>query len=287
MTCVVATVLVHDNPTGLREVVRHLAAQERRPDAVVIVDNASAAAVSLSDMDLRGMPAQLARSERNLGVGAGHNLGVRVARDVYEADVVWVLEHDTLPDAGCLAALLSERSHHQDLVVVVAELVRNNYERGWLDLAADGELLDRCTFNGPLIDVGVIDAVGVFNESYFVGQEDWEFSQRVVAASFPILRCSSAVAVHAHKGDQRFGGYVSPTRLYYSSRNLLAAQLPLGVATQLLELLLVSGKSVRELSRKNRGGRYAAARWWAYWDGRSGRLGERHHRSVSGPSALG
>ncbi len=278
MICVVATVLVHDNSVGVREVVRHLVAQVRRPDAIVILDNASAVAVTASDLDLLGVPVRVERSERNLGVGAGHNLAVRVARDVYGADAVWVLEHDTFPDSGCLEALLNEHLQHQEPVVVATELVRNNYERSWLELATDGQLLDRVTFNGPLIDIGVIDTVGSFNEAYFVGQEDWEFSQRVVAAGFRIVRCSSAVAVHAHKGDQRFGGFVSPSRLYYSSRNLLAAQLPLDRATQLRELSLMIGRSVLELSRKHRGSRYSAARWWAYSDGRRARLGQRHHR---------
>jgi GT2 family glycosyltransferase len=278
---VVATVLVYGNDYGPREVLRLLAAQSRRPDVVVVVDNGSSPPLDLpAPEDLR---LQLVRCPQNVGVGAGHNLAVRVAIDEWNADAVWILEHDTFPDAGCLAALLRLRAE-RDACVVAPEVVRNNYERHWIHDELDGASCTKFTFNGPLIDRVVLERVGAINQEFFIGQEDWEYSQRVVAVGLPIVRCSSGIVVHANKGDGRFTGAVSPTRLNYSARNLLAAQLPLTPARQLREGAFMLGKSAREVTRTERGIRHAAARWWAYWDGRSGRLGARHHRSISGPS---
>jgi GT2 family glycosyltransferase len=275
-------VLVHGNDYGVREVMRLLTAQSRRPDAVIVVDNGSSVPLELPTAD--GLRLQLVKCTQNVGVGAGHNLALRAAIDEWNADAVWILEHDTFPDAGCLEALLRLRAD-RDVCVVAPEVVRNNYERHWIVDDLDGASSTRFTFNGPLIDRVVLESVGAINEEFFIGQEDWEYSQRVIAAGVPIVRCSSGIVVHANKGDGRFPGAVSPLRLYYSARNLLAAQLPLTRARQLREGAIMIGKSARELTRRHSASRYAAARWWAFWDGRAGRMGARHHRSISGPSA--
>lgn len=277
MTVVVATVLVHGNESGLREVLRLLAAQERPPDAVVVVDNGSSPPIAVPTV-AGTAPVRLVRLDENLGVGGGHNAGIGVARDAFGADVVWLLEHDTFPDANCLAQLLAERARHSPPRVIVPALTRNNYERHWITAEGDGRQVARFTLNGPLIDVELFDLVGLLNEDYFVGQEDWDLSQRAVAAGANVVESTSAVAVHAHKGSGRFGAYVSPARLYYSSRNLVAAAgRPSAIATVRAYVVTVA-KCVYELLPPGRGRAYAAARWWALRDGRAGRLGRRDHR---------
>lgn len=270
-----ASVLVHGNEPGLRHVLHCLAAQERRPDAVVVVDNGNQLPAQLPAVD--GLALHLVRAEQNLGVGGGHNLGVRSALDELAADWVWMLEHDTFPDPGCLLALERRAARHPK-GIVVPDVTRNNYERRWLQPDHDGETMTKCTFNGPLVAREVIELVGPFNEAYFVGQEDWEFSQRSVAAGVMITRCCSAIVVHANKGDGRFGGYVSPARLYYSARNLVAANPPSGLVAEVHLAATTVARCAAELVRRGRGRRHAAARWFAWRDGRRGRMGRRQHR---------
>ena len=272
---VVASVLVHGNEYGLLEVLRRVAAQQRRPDAVVVVDNASPVPVNIPVID--GLRVQVVRSDQNLGVGGGHNLGIRTALDSLHADCVWVLEHDTFPDTDCLASLLRMRANRVP-GVVVADITRNNYERHWMSAERDGSATDRFTFNGPLLDRGVFELVGPINEQYFVGQEDWEYSGRVIAAGLSVTHCSSAVVLHANKGDGRFRRHVSPTRLYYSARNEEVARRPVSSRDRFLHVLLAVAKVGRELLTPGRGWTHAAARWWAYRDGRNGRMGQQVHR---------
>jgi GT2 family glycosyltransferase len=280
MTVVVATVLAHGNEDGVRVVLDKLAAQRTRPAAVVVVDNGSPVPMVLpSEVD--GLRVEAVRSVTNLGVGGGHNLAIRTALDRLGADVVWILEHDSFPEAGCLAALLAERARHDEPTVTVPDLARNNYERAWPSVDHTGERLTRFTFNGPLIDRPVVEQVGWINEDFFVGQEDWDYSQRVVAAGFGAFRCSQAMVLHATKGDGRFLTYVSPTRLYYSTRNLVAVQRPFTARRVVVLGAVTVAKAVVELVRPRRGPAFSAARWWAYYDGVTGRLGPQQHRCSS------
>lgn len=274
MMRVVATILHFNSPDGTREVVRRLAAQTRPPDAVVLVDNGSREAVDLAEVS-GPLLVDVLRNETNLGVGAGHNRAIRHALDAHAADAVWVLEHDTFPDADCLEALLRVHAAAATPAVVATELTRNNYERQWLPKpGSDGEALPRVTLNGPLLPREVIDLVGLLNEELFVGQEDWEYSERLTAAGVPILRAATAVALHANKGDGRFGREASPTRLYYSGRNriALASAGRVGLAARML------GGAAVDLFTRGRGRVYAAARWHAGVDGLRGNLGPRAYR---------
>ena len=275
MMRVVATILHFNSPDGTREVVRRLAAQTRPPDAVVLVDNGSREAVDLAEVSGPLLVVVL-RNETNLGVGAGHNQAIRHALDAHAADAVWVLGHDTFPDADCLEALLRVHAAAAAPAVVVAtELTRNNYERQWLPKpGSDGEALPGVTLNGPLLPREVIDLVGLLNEELFVGQEDREYSERLTAAGVPILRAATAVALHANKGDGRFGREASPTRLYYSGRNriALASAGRVGLAARML------GGAAVDLFTRGRGRVYAAARWHAGVDGLRGNLGPRAYR---------
>jgi len=275
MGVIVATVLVHGNEAGALEVLRLIAAQDRLPDAVVVVDNGSAAPLDL--LTSAGRSVRLVRADGNLGVGGGHNLGIRTALDDCGADHVWVLEHDTFPDPGCLAQLEGLALRHP-AGVIVPDATRNNYERRWIVGDHDGEATTRFTFNGVLIAREVVDQVGPVNEVYFVGQEDWDYSQRVFAAAIPITRCSTAVVLHANKGDGRFPGFVSPTRLYYSARNLLALNPTSSQFSAVRSWFGTMVKCVRQLVRFGRGRRHASAYWWAHRDGRRGNMGQQSHR---------
>jgi GT2 family glycosyltransferase len=256
-----------------------LEAQTVQPDLVVVVDNASEEPIVIDRAAERGI--RLVRSEKNLGVGGGHNLAVRAALEDHGADHVWLLEHDTFPEPGCLEALLAVRGSAPPPFVVVADTARNQYERARKrGRATDGDSLERFTFNGPLLDRQVFSEVGFVDERLFVGQEDWDFSRRVLAGGIPILHCGSGAVLHAHFGARRFVSYTSPLRLYYSSRNLQSLNRRTGVVGWISGLGRAGAKALWELVSPGRGPQYARARWWAFVDAARNRLGEtdRHFR---------
>jgi GT2 family glycosyltransferase len=269
MTKVVATVLVHNHPAGLRRVLDQLASQTRPPDEVVVVDNGSMPPVV--DVDSPTLDVHLV-AITNEGVGAGHNHAVAAARSL-GADAVWLLEHDTFPDPQCLATLLESSGALAQ--VGVPALVRNEWERRWHDPTKPPRHIDRCTFNGPLMPLAVIDRIGAFDTELFVGHEDWEYSKRLANVGVPVVEVPAAVAVHPNKGSGRFDRHVSATRLYYSERNALALG---GCHWPAMARSLMGG--MVDLVRGGRGLACTRARWAAVVDARHGRLGRTHRRFV-------
>src|ERR1035437_3432839 len=83
-----------------------LDAQRRRPDVVVVVDNASAD--GSQDMIRTRFPdVHLVRLTRNTGGAGGFSAGLAEAVDVHEADLVWAMDDDTIPTETALAELLA------------------------------------------------------------------------------------------------------------------------------------------------------------------------------------
>lgn len=292
---VAASVLVHNNQFGLTHVLRCLSAQNRPPDVVIVIDNASVPpAVVPIELGGQHLAVDLRRQPANLGVGAGHNAGIHIAMDEYAADCVWVLEHDTFPDPGCLKELLAAADAEHDPAIYAARLTRNNYERRW---AADSLELPRAseppghkapitprfetiTLNGILLSRSVVELVGWLREDYIVGHEDWDYSRRAHDAGVKVRTVDAAVAIHPNKGDGRFGNTASPMRYYYSHRNLLASQ-DMGARQRTRSAVGGIARAFAEGVRPSRGPRYTAARLHAVNDGLRGRLGARQPFGVA------
>ena len=80
-----------------------LAAQTRRPDAVIVIDNASTDHTrAVLDAPRPTCRCTSPRPRRNLGGAGGFHLGVRAAYDA-GCDRVWLMDDDVVPAPDCLA----------------------------------------------------------------------------------------------------------------------------------------------------------------------------------------
>jgi rhamnopyranosyl-N-acetylglucosaminyl-diphospho-decaprenol beta-1,3/1,4-galactofuranosyltransferase len=243
------TCLVHNGAATILEVLDAVAAQGAAVQRVVVVDNAStdgSPALLESWRSADPERRRLVLHDSNVGVGAGHAAAWSVAL-ADGADRVWCLEHDSVPLDGCLEQLLAAgdrlagtryagavlgprlyRDRHE-LAAGIGDPDRSELRRGRELAGAASPILDgagvvpvdRLTFNGLLVPRAVIDAVGTPREDLFVGAEDWEWSRRAVALRVPLCSVAAARMLHATKGDRRHGERQSPSRTYYSVRNLL------------------------------------------------------------------
>lgn len=102
---VVAVVVTYNREQLLEACLDALAAQERRPDAVVVIDNASTDA-SGRVAEEHQVGADVVHLRRNVGGAGGFAAGIARALVRHEADWVWVMDDDTIPRPGALAALL-------------------------------------------------------------------------------------------------------------------------------------------------------------------------------------
>ncbi|MCA0242577.1 MAG: glycosyltransferase family 2 protein [Proteobacteria bacterium] len=215
-----------------------LAALQAAPlHAVIVVDNASPQPPVVAG----GM--QLIRLDRNLGVGAAQNVGIRAALQGGAAQVL-LLDQDSLPQPGMVAALqaalqaaaaaglrpaaagpliVDEQGHSDGFV----RFRRGRYEAL---LPAAGEAWIDCDLliaSGTLIPAAALRAVGEMDEGLFIDKVDTEWCLRAAAAGWQLLGVPAA-RLHHRLGQRQlrlwFFGWRrlalhAPFRYYYMWRN--------------------------------------------------------------------
>jgi rhamnopyranosyl-N-acetylglucosaminyl-diphospho-decaprenol beta-1,3/1,4-galactofuranosyltransferase len=244
----VAVVVVTYNRADLLERMLHgLGALERLPDAVIVVDNASADHTPAVLAAATNPGLQVIRAEDNLGGAGGFHLGVRTA---YRAgfDRIWLMDDDVVPAPGCLTVLM-ERD--EDCLMAVREdtagrLVEKAATRfdlrnplairpkkgmvetdfGSRDRMPELVEVQNVAFEGFMVRRSVVDAVGLPDPSYFIFYDDVDFAVRARRAGFRIWAVRDAVLVRQLDFDQQHD--LSGWKGYYMYRNLFVVHLRYG-----------------------------------------------------------
>ncbi|HEX7442349.1 MAG TPA: glycosyltransferase, partial [Acidimicrobiales bacterium] len=101
---VMALVLTHNAPDSLQRCLKAIIGQTDPPQAVLVVDNASAPPVRLEDLPPDLPHPTVMRSDFNGGPAGGWALALQKFLDS-GYDHAWVLDDDMLPDGECLERL--------------------------------------------------------------------------------------------------------------------------------------------------------------------------------------
>jgi GT2 family glycosyltransferase len=259
---VIAVVVTYNRRELLLESLAAVHAQSRAPDTVIVVDNAStdgtAAAVRASYPSV-----QLAELARNTGGAGGFACGTALAL-AGGADLVWLMDDDTVPEPPALAAMLEARDRHP---VPRPALIASRAL--WTDgrphpmntprakpfatraerraAAAAGCLPIRsASFVSVLVDAGVCRQRGLPQADYFLWNDDFEFTTRLLRGNAGLL-CPASVVIHKTRA---FGSTdVDPgQRFFYEVRNkiwMLRSRAPLAP----LERALYAGSTLRRWAR--------------------------------------
>ena len=232
---VVAVVVAYNRRELLEECLTSLQHQTRALDAIVVIDNAStdgtaeAVASSYPEVDLVAL-------RRNTGGAGGFAIGIDRAVTVQRADLVWVMDDDTVPTASAAAALLEARAAARETPAVLASRVV------WTDgldhpmntprrkpLASSSERRDaaavKCvpirsaSFVSMLVDAAVVKSDGLPVAEYFIWNDDFEFTARILRRRRGLFVPASVVM---HKTKARADTDTDPgERFYYEVRNKL------------------------------------------------------------------
>jgi GT2 family glycosyltransferase len=202
---VIAVLVTYNRPELFRESLAAIEAQSRPVDGIVVVDNASDVAVSAPD-------ARLIRLERNTGGAGGFAVGIAVAVEELDADLVWLMDDDTIPTPTALAELLAVR--HQ--APVRARLFGSralwtdgrphpmNEPRAHpfatckqiADAAAHSALPVRSlSFVSLLLDSRAVRELGLPVADYFLWNDDFEYSARILRR-YAGYFCTASIVVH-------------------------------------------------------------------------------------------
>ena len=182
-----------------------LDAMERRPDCVIVVNNASTD--HTREVLERATNADLVaiHTTDNLGGAGGFHLGLKAAYDK-GFDAMWLMDDDVVPAPDCLTRLLEVDNScltavREDLTGALVEKAAVRFDlRNPLSIrpkkaSIDSTYPDRASmpatvpvdnvsFEGFLVRREVIDAIGLPDPSYFIFYDDVDFAIRARRAGY-------------------------------------------------------------------------------------------------------
>ncbi|NAZ88291.1 glycosyltransferase, partial [Kineococcus indalonis] len=215
-------VVAHERRELLLEALAALAAQTRRPDAVVVVDNASTDGTSAAVAAFAAGPGadlrvDAVRLERNTGGAGGFAAGLARALRRHGADLVWLMDDDTVPRPGALAAALAARER-TGAVLVASRVVwsdgrdhpmntprpRPGASRAERAAAAAAGCVPvrSASFVAVLVEAAAVRASGLPRAAFFLWNDDFEFTTRLLRRARGVYAPASVVE---HR-TRAFGG---------------------------------------------------------------------------------
>ncbi|MDL4772839.1 MULTISPECIES: glycosyltransferase [Thermomonosporaceae] len=268
---VTAVVVTYERRDLLVEALTALDAQTRRPDAVIVVDNASTDGTPDLVRERFGH-ADLVELAGNTGGAGGFATGIVRALEL-DAELIWLMDDDTVPEPGALAALLDARERGtapggggaasgRAPALVASRVVwtdgrdhpmntprvKPGASRDELAAAAVAgcKPVRSASFVSVLVDAAVVRERGLPVADYFLWNDDFEFTTRLLRGRTG-LYCPASVVVHK---TRTFGGTDADPgdRFYYEVRNklwLFTRSRGLGPA----ERVLYAGSSLRRWAR--------------------------------------
>ncbi|GGT73810.1 glycosyltransferase [Actinomadura citrea] len=233
---VTAVVVTYNRRDLLDEALTALGAQTRPPDRIIVVDNASADGTAAMVAE-RFPGADLLALPRNIG-GAG-GFGAGMARGMGGgADLLWLLDDDTVPEPEALQALLDARrkaaaGEDGPPALVASRVVwtdgrdhpmntprpkpRATAAESRLARAAGCVPIRSASFVSALVDATAVRERGLPVADYFLWNDDFEFTTRLLRGRRGLL-CPGSVVVHK---TREFGGTDADPgdRFFYEVRN--------------------------------------------------------------------
>ena len=211
---VVAVVVAWNRRELLVEGLRALSAQTRPVDQIVVIDNASTD--GSSEAAREAVPeAQVVVLPRNTGGAGGFAAGIERALNVHHADLVWLMDDDTVPTDTALAELIAVReASGREAAVLASKVVWtdgrphpmnmprvNPFASAGVRAAAEAHNcypIRSASFVSVLIDASAVRAVGLPIADYFLWNDDFEFTTRLLRGRRGYL-CERSVVVHKTK----------------------------------------------------------------------------------------
>jgi len=259
---VAAVVVTWNRLDLLREALPAVLGQTRPPDRVIVVDNAStddtpaAVRAEFPGVDLVSLP-------QNTGGAGGFAYGLALAQAA-GAGLAWLMDDDTVPEPGALGALLQARAAYSGPApaLVASKVVWTDGRAHPMNtprvkpLASGAERaaaaaagcvpVRSASFVSVLADLAAAQRSGLPQADYFLWNDDFEFTARLLRRS-PGLLCPASAVVHKTKA---FGATDADpgARFFYEVRNkvwTLRSSAPLAVH----ERVLYGGATLRRWAR--------------------------------------
>ena len=233
-----AAILNYNGRALLLKTLISLKASTRRPDAICVVDNASAdgsaAAVREAHPDVHVI--ELPRNEGGPGINAGFEWLASQG-----CAVLWKLDNDIEMDPRCIENM--ERAAQRQPLAILSPLIHYADPPGkvwfaggqidWREMRSDRHCEDVESFRrlpsrdrfisgcAMWIPVAVYRAMGGYDPQFFLYVDDTDFSVRASARGYVLDVVPEALLTHLISASTGGAKVVSPIRLYYELRGSL------------------------------------------------------------------
>ena len=232
---IASAIVLNYNGRGFAlESVRSLLEQDLPGLEVLVVDNGSEDGSGDDIERAFAGRVRMVRSPRNLGFGAGNNLGIRQARGrhvillnndavaapSFARELVAAAEADAA--VGMVAAKVVEYARRHVLDTVGHLMYPDGLNRGRGRLEEDRGQYDACRTTlfpsgaAALYTRRMLDDVGLFDETFFLYGDDAELGLRGRVAGWQCALAPRAIAYHHYS---RSAGAYSPLKAFYVERN--------------------------------------------------------------------
>ena len=163
-------------------------------DRLIVIDNGSTDGTENYVRFRDGLPLTYIRHERNTGVAASWNEGLRTAFDL-GFDLALVMNNDVVLAADTVPALI--RWHQQTGGIVSAQSVAALHAVAIIDRR---EVYQQpCDYSCFLISKAIVEKVGWFDEAYYPAYfEDMDYECRAEIAGVQTGHAADAVVCHYH-----------------------------------------------------------------------------------------
>ncbi|MCA5892756.1 glycosyltransferase [Isoptericola sp. NEAU-Y5] len=259
---VVAVVVSYNRAELLVAALDALAAQTRPVDRVVVVDNASTDDALTVAREHASGP-EVVALQRNTGGAGGFAVGLATAVAELGADLVWIMDDDTVPTPTALENLLGARDAYDGPVTAMASRVvwtdgsdhpmntpRTRPGASAADLArarAAGAVPVRSmSFVSMLVDADAVRRHGLPVADFFIWNDDFEYSTRLLRHGTGLYVPGSVVE---HRTARLVGTDNDPgPRFYFEVRNKVWT-FTRSPALSASERLLYGGSTLRRWAR--------------------------------------
>jgi len=234
----VAVLVTYNKIELLKECLNGVMKSSNLLDTIVIVNNNSTDGTFeyLTNFSKKNSKILVLNETKNRGGAAGFNLGIKQAMRM-DADTIWIMDDDTVPDDSTLEKLLDAKERLKgefDEWGILASNVR------WIDGSAalmnipkvdkvwNESMFSRMiaikhsSFVSMLINATAVKELGYPISDFFIWGDDVEFSERV-SARFPSFCVTDSRVVHKMTRNQRVDILSDDEkripRYYYDVRN--------------------------------------------------------------------
>ncbi|WP_240645975.1 glycosyltransferase [Georgenia sp. SYP-B2076] len=230
---VVAVVVAYNRRDLLVQTLDGLQGQTRPVDAVVVVDNASTDG-SGDVAAAHPLAADVVTLSRNTGGAGGFAAGIAHALQAHGADLVWIMDDDTVPTGtALLELLLARQAYPGDPAVLASRVVWTDGRDHPMNTprprpgvrarlaararSAGAVQVRSASFVSLLLDARAVRTDGLPMAAYFIWNDDFEYSARLLRRRVG-LSVPSSVVRHLTK---TFGSTDADPgeRFYYEVRN--------------------------------------------------------------------